>query len=483
MADFDAVVIGSGLGGLTTAALLARHGLKVCLLEKNSRLGGYAVNYISHGHRFDVATQALGGCGTDGIVSTILKDLGLDEKITFLSCEPARIYHFPDSKTPFVQHGYLEGQQDSLCVLYPDNRDAILACFKVFRQLFGELQAIAVADTSPLFGFSKKYPTLASYGQMTVQAFFDSLHIPEGLQVRLGARSGYCMLSLDKLSLVAFACTEMSYAGGAWMVQGGVGKLVTVLADYLIGRTAKIQPKCRVERLLFTGDKVTGVETRQGKKITCKSVVMGVDGLEILGQSGELCSPLMAKYKTMASTGSYLVSYYQVPADCVENMQANIEVRLPGQTLAGSTAIEVYYLLIPSLVERDSAPAGYHSLCISVPLPPGVVPDHEECFALRQGLEELVIALYPRLAGQLTHLFSLGPDHFRYMTGNSNGAAYGFSQTVKQSGIYRLGNNPQIKGLYLAGHWSMPGGGIAGVMTSGQLCARAVIGNLCSSVV
>ncbi len=479
MADFDAVVIGSGLGGLTTAALLVKQGLKVCLLEKNNRLGGYAVNYTARGHRFDVATQALGGCGEGGIVSALLRDLGLYNKLTFLPCEPARIYHFPDSPAPFIQHGFLKEQRNLLCSLYPDQRLAIETCFEVFTTLFAELQDIAVADTSPLFGFSKKYPALARYGRLTVKEFFDSLHLPEKLQIRIGARSGYCMLPLSDLSLVAFACTEMSYGGGAWMVRGGVGQLVTVLGDYLREDRVEIYRKSRVERLLFAGDKVVGVETRQGKKITGKAVVMAVDGSGILAQSEEPCAPLLAKYKKMACTGSYLVSYYQVPLDCVENMQANIEVRLPRQIIAETTKIDVYYLLIPSLVDKDSAPEGKHSFCVSVPLRAGVMPDHHERLAIRMRLEQLVVELYPRLAGKLSFLFTLGPDHFKSMTGNSNGAAYGFSQTVSQSGIYRLGNNPRIAGLYLAGHWTMPGGGIAGVMTSGKLCARAVINDVC----
>ena len=58
---FDTIIIGGGLAGLTCATLLAKAGLKVILLEKNKRLGGYAVSYTVKGHRFDIAIQALGG--------------------------------------------------------------------------------------------------------------------------------------------------------------------------------------------------------------------------------------------------------------------------------------------------------------------------------------------------------------------------------------------------------------------------------------
>ncbi|MDA3970950.1 MAG: NAD(P)/FAD-dependent oxidoreductase [Desulfobulbaceae bacterium] len=473
--DYDALIIGAGLGGLTTAALLAKQGLRVCILEKNQHLGGYAVNYESHGHRFDVATQALGGCGEGGIIQNILGELELLDRIRFLPCEPARLYHFPDDDDPFIQHGFLHAQRDMLCAMYPGFADEIHACYKVFGDIFAELQEIGAASGNPVFGFSRNFPTLARYSRFTVQEFFAELQLPQGLQVRIGARSGYCMLPLSKLSLVAFACTEMSYAGGAWMVAGGVSRLVDLLASFIENHRGRVVKRCRVGKLLFDGGEVVGVQTSQGETLKAARTILAADAQAILARSGAGCGPLLAKYQTMTRSGSYLVGYYQVPAHCVQDMQANIEVRLAAQALAGKRKIEVYYLLIPSLVDKTSAPEGFHSLCISLPLADESAPDKHARHLLREALEQLVVARYPRLKDNLKFLFELGPEHFSLMTGNTNGSAYGWAQTVGQSGIHRLGNNPRINGLYLAGHWTMPGGGIAGVMTSGKLCAQTVL--------
>ena len=82
--DFDAIVIGGGLGGLTCGAYLTKYGSRVLVLEKNSRLGGYATSYASNGHTFDIATQALGGCDPEGPVYQVLEDLELEKEVTFL---------------------------------------------------------------------------------------------------------------------------------------------------------------------------------------------------------------------------------------------------------------------------------------------------------------------------------------------------------------------------------------------------------------
>jgi prolycopene isomerase len=476
MADYDAIIIGAGLGGLTTAALLARLGMHVCVLEKNSRAGGYAVNYTSHGHRFDVATQALGGCGKGGIVQTILSELDLLDDISFLSCEPARVYYFPDDKQPFIQYGFLQDQCASLKEQFSDYTGEIQFCYDVFANIFAELQGISKVSDNPVFGFARNFPALARYSRTTVQDFFDDLQLPRSLQLRLGARAGYCMLPLDRLSLIAFACTEMSYGDGAWMVEGGVSRLVDLLVSFLEKHQAVIERRCRIQRILFKDGRTAGVVTHQGQIIKGSAVVLAADGCTLLPRSGTECELLFRKYQSLERSGSYLVSYYQIPASAVQDLHANIEVRLAEQTLAGKTEIEVYYLLIPSLIDRSSAPDGYHSFCISVPLEDGAAPDRRERLAIRRHLEQMVTDRYPQLYNQLHFLFELGPEHFSIMTGNSNGSAYGFAQTVTQAGMYRLGNNPRVKGLYLAGHWTMPGGGIAGVMTSGQLCAGAVLG-------
>ncbi len=155
-------------------------------------------------------------------------------------------------------------------------------------------------------------------------------------------------------------------------------------------------------------------------------------------------------------------------------MAPNIEVHF-AEPLALPEKIRVYYILIPSLVERDSAPPGYHSCCISVPLAGGISLDKNKRENLRNELEKRVSRKFPSLAGNLRFLFELGPEHFAAITGNAPGAAYGWAQTPSQSGIYRLNNTSPLAGLYLAGHWTMPGGDIAGVMTSGKLCAGALL--------
>ena len=100
---YDTIIIGGGLAGLSCAALLAKSGQKIALLEKNRQLGGYATTYEVKGHRFDIAIQAIGGCDKGGAVYRLLEELNIQNSIQFLKCEPARAYYFEQVDTPWEQ--------------------------------------------------------------------------------------------------------------------------------------------------------------------------------------------------------------------------------------------------------------------------------------------------------------------------------------------------------------------------------------------
>ena len=63
--DYDAIVIGSGMGGLTTAALLSDLGRKVCVLEQHYTAGGFTHSYERNGYEWDVGVHYIGDMGSD----------------------------------------------------------------------------------------------------------------------------------------------------------------------------------------------------------------------------------------------------------------------------------------------------------------------------------------------------------------------------------------------------------------------------------
>jgi phytoene dehydrogenase-like protein len=86
---WDAVVIGSGLGGLTCAAYLCAAGQRTLVLEAHSVAGGNSQVFRRRVHgddyEFDVGIYYIGECGRDGLIARMLDGLGLAERVVRLA--------------------------------------------------------------------------------------------------------------------------------------------------------------------------------------------------------------------------------------------------------------------------------------------------------------------------------------------------------------------------------------------------------------
>ena len=76
--NYDVVIIGGGVSGLTSAALFSRFGMKVCVLEMDARPGGYIAGFRRKDYRFDSAIHWLNQCGPKGYVTSTFKIIGND---------------------------------------------------------------------------------------------------------------------------------------------------------------------------------------------------------------------------------------------------------------------------------------------------------------------------------------------------------------------------------------------------------------------
>ena len=81
---FDAIVVGSGLGGLTAAALCARAGLRVLVLERNDSFGGAATVYRHNGLAIEASLHEIDGLDEDDPKTGLIRSLGLDRDLQFV---------------------------------------------------------------------------------------------------------------------------------------------------------------------------------------------------------------------------------------------------------------------------------------------------------------------------------------------------------------------------------------------------------------
>jgi len=133
---------------------------------------------------------------------------------------------------------------------------------------------------------------------------------------------------------------------------------------------------------------------------------------------------------------------------------------------------------VPTLVDSSLAPAGEHIITATtlIPYDLGASWRTEKARYADRLLEELE-AVFPSVRSHITFAEGASPRTMERYTLNLTGAIYGWEVSPKQVGRRRLPHVTPIRGLYLSGHWTQPGGGVYGVVASGLETARAVAGD------
>lgn len=153
-ADYDLVVVGAGMGGLSTAALAQRLGLRTALLEAHTNLGGCAGYFARGPYTFDAGATALMGLEADEPIGALLNSIGVDFAALKTSCYRV---HLPDRVLDIVPDPSTFRQ--TLTEAFPGHERA--------QSLFWKLQE-AVGTT--LFRVAARVPRLP------LRSFGDLLH-------------------------------------------------------------------------------------------------------------------------------------------------------------------------------------------------------------------------------------------------------------------------------------------------------------------
>ena len=485
--DYDVIIIGAGLGGLVCGTLLAQKGLHVVIFEKKAKVGGCCTSFQRKGFTFDLSVQSIGGCREGEKVWRLLGDLGVRERLELLPLNPAREYRFPDRN--FLQYADLNDHVEYLSSLFPQERDGIKEVYRIYRTLSEEIDRLpyTLSWFDPAH-VEREFPFIFRYREETLQGLLDALVTDPRLKVILGVRSSYTLLPPSQLSAIAMAVLEMSYLqGGVAVLKGKMDDLPHLLAQRFQERGGVLQSRMEVKRIIVNKKKVAGgVQLKGGEKITSRAVISNADAtttfLKMIGKDS-LPPGWSKRLQGMKPSFSYFIIYLGVKGEldlsCSNNevfLRYDLEEEYRSLEEGRISPHSPYYMLAPSLTNPTHAPEEQSTMCLSYKAPYRLAGGWDE--GAKKSLAERLIAqaegMIPDLRRRIVVQVNSTPLTIERMTGNRCGAAYGWAQIPRQAGVYRLNRVSPIGGLYLAGHWTAPGGGVAAAMASGQITADLV---------
>jgi all-trans-retinol 13,14-reductase len=278
-AEFDDLVIGAGMAGLTVGALLAAEGRRVLIVEAHDTPGGYAHTFAMGKYRFCAQVHYIFSCGEGEPVHELLRRLDLHESVRFQRLDPEGFDHIVVAGERYRIPNGLEKFRDRLVHRFPADERPIRGYFETVMSLGRELdllpKSIGWQDilTAPL-----RFPNLLRHKSWTLQRLYDKLGMPARLETILAGQAGDYLLPPEEVSLLLHVALVRGYDRGAYYPEKHFQHMIGSIADFVATRPGcELVLDTEVERILVERGRVVGVRTKAGETLTASRYVSNVD--------------------------------------------------------------------------------------------------------------------------------------------------------------------------------------------------------------
>jgi phytoene dehydrogenase-like protein len=333
--DYEVIVVGGGIGGLATGALLASRGVNVCLFERQSQVGGCVANFEHLGYTFEPTAGLYSGWESGGTWERIFSELPVSAPaISKLS--PNYVVRLPDGRDVAVSD-QRETFEHELALAFAD-------CANSAIDFFRQVDQIRSGEIAELLGAAS--PQFRVFVEAQVQAL--------------------AQCSIADCSAARAAAALTMARRGMWAIDGGAQALADRLAEGLKGSGGSLRLNSPVLRLAYASDGTpVGVDLLSGERVTAERAI--VSNLTIWDTYGKLVGlsrtpkSISIELKKSWAWGAYLVFL---------GMDEVASPRLPGSRMLVSHVLsnesESLPLVLNVANESDArAPAGKRAVTVS----------------------------------------------------------------------------------------------------------------------
>lgn len=511
---WDAIVIGSGIGGLTTAALLARSaGRRVLVLERHYTAGGFTHSFERPGFDWDVGVHYLGGMQPGAVVRTLFDHL-TDGELAWADMGPVydRVVIGTD------RFDYPKGRKNleaALKTAFPAEHRAIDGYFAAVKAATRASQSFFVEKALPAGLATVAGPWLRRrylrYATRTTRAVLEELTGNQRLIAILTAQFGDYGLPPAESSFAIHAAVASHYFGGGYYPVGGAARIAATIMPAIERAGGAVLVSAAVDRIIVEGGRASGVRMADGREFRAPLVISAAGVATTIGRllpddvaaASGLKDRLTTVRPSLGHFSLYLglgasaealalpkTNYWIYPHDRPEAALADF-VRDP------EAPFPLVYLSFPAAKDPDfQRRHPGHSTIEAVTLAPWSwfgswegtrwMKRGDDYEALKSRiaarLQGVVEAYVPTIRGQVRHAELSTPLSTAHFAGYPQGEIYGLDHTPARFKARWLRPRTPIKGLFLTGQ-DISTCGVAGALLGGVLTASAILRrNLLGSV-
>ena len=495
----EVIVIGSGMGGMCTAARLARQGHTVRVFESSDKPGGKCRTEWIGKYAFDTGPSLL-------TLPAVYRDFfartgkHLGQVLDIKAVDPAFEYRFNDGvKLHFANLAHHKTQEEITRVLGPAvaaQWDALMKraerMWDVSREPFVE------SELTSIFSLMKR-PTLLRDLKViapwkSLRELADEILPDKHLRYILDRYATYSgsdpRLAPAVLSTIAF----VEEAFGAWHITGGIGQLSAAVYQRCIDLGVTFEFNASVEKINHSGRVVTGVTIKGGRVVDSSIVVANADASLVYNSllSTKLSKTKGARKRIAQSTQSLAgfslllglrpdesaepLSHHTIlfPKDYDAEFNAIFTAQTPvekptiylcaphDETMVKEKGAQSLFVLVNAPVHDETGANGWNWNDESF--------NRQYANSIIDQIESQGIAIRSRL--EVLEIRT--PSDLERSVSAPGGAIYGTSSNGARSAFLRARNRSPLKGLYCVGGSAHPGGGLPLVGLSAEIVANAI---------
>lgn len=266
------IVIGGGTGGLFTAAILAKEGMKVTVVEKNATLGGGLQTFSRFGERFDTGMHVIGGMQPGGNLWRLCRYLGVLDRMHIRDVDDACtdcLYFAEDQQRYRISKGR-QGFVDSLASYFPKHRDELQAYVEAVFHLVDEIDFFHLRPSANTMTFHNADFLMAADAFVakyiseprlrSVVAYMNPLY---------GGRGGQTPAFIHAIVSVLYITGASRFVGGSSLFADELASVVTQNGGEIICCDG-------VEHIEVNDRHVDFLLTRSGRRLTADAYISAI---------------------------------------------------------------------------------------------------------------------------------------------------------------------------------------------------------------
>jgi all-trans-retinol 13,14-reductase len=502
--SWDAIVIGSGIGGMGCAAALAKFGRRCLLLEQHYVPGGFTHTFTRKGYRWDVGVHCVGEMSPEDIPGRLLRWLS-DGKIDWQHMgEQYEKFYFPDGfeiDFPANPRDY----RKALEAKFPGEKEAIDRYFETIKDAVRDAKPFFVSKGVPVWmsrlaRAARKLSSRPDYFARTTEEVLGPIIRNPQLKAVLLGQWGYYGAVPSRSSFAIHAMTVSHFSHGGYYPIGGAQVIAEHLVETIRAAGGQTLVRAPVKEILIENGRAAGVVMENGRVFRSNKVISGAGARLTVDR-------LLPEPERSAEWARRIGALEASPPHICLHLGIEGDIRAAGGTPANQWFMETWdmeiadwdvtdpkslapilYISFPSLKDphHDPGPEQRHTAEVVTFVPWGAFEKWKETrrglrnpdyMAFKKEIEERLVAqlskYVPRILAITKYRELSTPLSTVHFTRALHGGIYGLEATPRRFACDELRTRTPVPGLYLAGS-DVATLGITGAFVGGLLAAGSI---------